>query len=156
MPLAFPPALFLPRALAPILLGPILLGLALGAVPGVAPAKVALDLYECHFAQRASNKGWIPEMVLVARAPGAETATVNDPILQHFEGAPKDAPVSDETARRFTLKWEVTTASSTSQSATMRYTLILRPAERSAKIRANPAGYGDNFSSDGTCTLGKT
>ncbi len=118
---------------------------------GAAIAKTSLEIYECSFAKRTSNKGWVPLIVVLARAPGADSATINDPIMQHFTGGPMDVRVHEETDARVVYRWRVPVKTQTGQSAPIDYRLSSRKDGLTAKITGLPSGYDDSFSSDGTC-----
>lgn len=126
------------------------LALCLPLAPAV-QAKDKVEALECRFAVRSANKGWVPEVLVVARVPGAKNVVISDPILLAFEKGPKEVRLAEETARRLTYKWSVETVIANRQSARMRYVLTLYKADGTAKLTARPGGYSDDFTSNGTC-----
>ncbi len=123
--------------------------LALGSA---AHAKDRIEALECTFVTRNANYGWLPEVLVVAQVPGEKTAVINDPIIQHFENAPKEVRVAEETAKRLAYRWSVDVKTVTRrQSVTMRYTLTIFKADLKAKISGHPGGYDEEFITNGTC-----
>lgn len=97
---------------------------------------------------------WLPEQVAILQEPGADTATVNDPIIQYFAKGPIEAKVTADTAKRLSLSWDVVVQSRTGNRAKMSYSLTIQKADLHASITATPAGYDNKFSAGGSCKLG--
>lgn len=94
---------------------------------------------------------WLPEQVAILHEPGADSATVNDPIIQYFAKGPIKAKVTADSAKRLSLSWDVTVVSRTGNRAKMSYSLTIQKADLHASMTARPAGYDNKFSSGGNC-----
>ena len=63
-----------------------------------ASASTARTISQCQFEQRGPNRGWLPEVVVVAYEPGADEVQVSDPMIQYVHGKPIAVKVERRTA----------------------------------------------------------
>jgi hypothetical protein len=132
-------------------------GLAAGsvllAIVGAGAAAARVTRYECTFAQeRAAGGGWIPEIVVVMDDSEAENPTVFDPVIRHFMGNPIAAQRGEETKARVTFNWRFT-APNKGQAAVMDYRLTYYKDGKPAKMLAQPGGYDNKYTGQGTCKV---
>lgn len=118
---------------------------------GLAAPALATQAYECEFQEKASNKGWIPGIVVIAWESSPQEAFANDPIIDHYMGGPVAAKLATDNTRRTTWSWEVKASSKTNQSTRMLYRVTVMKADMSASISATPQGFDGNFQSAGRC-----
>ncbi len=131
-------------------------GLVLAAALAASAAEA--QQYVCQFTSgKARTGGWISDVVVLDHKAGAETAVVNDAIINHFIGVPVEARVIADTRARTTFAWAVLTKNRNAfgaQRGVMDYRLTLYKDGRPATISAKPLGYDNSFSGDGQCRLG--
>lgn len=121
-------------------------GLAIGLMlPGLAAA----DTYECKLAREAS--GYVPQVFYFGIEAGATTAKVDDGIIEYFNKSPMDAPVTKDTDAVLKFNWAVLMINGSGQRTKMAYKATFFRADGSIDIFARPAGYGNDFSSRGSC-----
>jgi hypothetical protein len=113
--------------------------------------------FDCRFASGAARMGgWISDIVVLDHEPGADTALVNDAVINAFVGVPIEAKVVANTRARTTYAWEVPTEASSgasAQRAVMLYRLSYYKDGRPATITAQPRGYDNSFNADGNCRV---
>jgi hypothetical protein len=118
---------------------------------GIAAAKVTR--LECGFPQeRARGGGWVPEFVVVEDDTSKPAAKVFDPLIRHFIGTPIDSTRGAETRARITYSWKFT-AQNKGQAPVMYYSLTYFKDGRPATLTAQPGGYDNKWSGEGTCKL---
>ncbi len=118
---------------------------------GAAAAKTSR--LECSFPQKsARGGGWVPEILVIEDDASKPAATVFDPLIRHFIGTPIDAARGEETRARITYSWKFTSQNK-GQSAVMRYRLTYFKDGRPATIDAQPGGYDNKWSGEGSCKL---
>ena len=133
---------------------PVLAAVGLILAAGVtAPAFAKVTQYECRFAQeRARGGGWIPEMLILTEDDQSGEIIVFDPVIKHFIGTPIPAELSARTKVRSTYRWEVD-IQNRGQAARMIYTFSYTSDGRPARVTAQPGGYDNSWSGDGTCKV---
>jgi hypothetical protein len=128
-----------------------------GALAAVLSGGAEARRFDCRFNSGAARTGgWISEVVVLDHRPGAATALVNDAVINAFVGVPIEAKVAADTRARSTFAWEVQTETSSgagAQRAVMLYRLNYYKDGRPATISAQPRGYDNSFTSDGTCRV---
>lgn len=124
--------------------------LVLGAM---VPASAKITQYECKFDQnRARGGGWITELVYVIEDDTTGEILAYDGVIHTFVGNPIPARLASETKARKTFAWEVE-VDHKGQSPTIFYTLSYFSNGQSAKMRAQPGGYDNKWTEEGTCTV---
>ncbi|WP_333817587.1 hypothetical protein [Tabrizicola sp.] len=127
----------------------------LGILAGLSPAQAKITLYECKFKQEESRGGgWIPEMLILTEDDKTGEITVYDPVIKHFVGEPIPAKLEARTNARSTYIWRFR-ADNRGQSSKMSYTFSYRSNGQPATIRAQPGGYDNVWTGDGTCKVSK-
>lgn len=112
---------------------------------------LALTL-ECNIAKSANGGGSITEIYVFNYEEGKTTATVADGLILHFDDdQPMTAKVSENTAKKLALSWNVITKSRTGQTTKMQFRASYFKADRTITIRAVPGGYSNQFERRGTC-----
>lgn len=111
----------------------------------------AAGTFECQFDQIADNMGWVPPVIAVTHSEGRSSASVSDGIILAYIGAPVDAKVATDNAKRTTYVWEIKTQDGSGQNGKLLYRMTLMKADLSARIKVIPQGYGNNFDAGGSC-----
>jgi hypothetical protein len=119
----------------------------------LASASTARTVYECKIKEQGVNRGWLPEVVVVAYETGAETAQVSDPFIQYVHGAPIDVKVKTDNAARLSLSWRLTLSSTQLDEVQLTFNFSVFKNDLRAKINAVPNGYDNAFNSSGTCKV---
>jgi hypothetical protein len=128
---------------------------ALGLCGMAAPALAKITQYECRFAyEKARGGGWIPEIVVVTDNEATGEIIAFDPLIRHFVGNPIAARRSSQSAARVTYVWTLD-ARNKGQSSRMTYTLSYFANGQPARMRAQPGGYDNTWSGDGSCKLSR-
>lgn len=112
----------------------------------------AAGTFQCQFEQMASNMGWIEPVIALTHAKGAQTAAVSDGVILNYIGAPAQANVATDNAKRTTYVWNLTTQDNAGQNGKLVFRLTLMKADLSARIKVIPQGYINSFDAGGTCT----
>lgn len=131
--------------------------LAGSAVLSVSLASAALSrtIYECQIEDRGTNQGWLPNIVVVAYEPGAETVTVSDPYIEFASGGPIEVKPTTDNDAQLSLKWKITLPAANQDDLNLTYSFTILKADNRAKISALPHGYDNTFTSKGTCKVKK-
>ncbi len=120
-------------------------------VAGIASAKITQ--YECRFEQsRSRGGGWIPEILVITEDSKTGAILAFDPIIKTFVGKPIPARRSAESKVRVTFVWDVEARVKT-QSPRMSYTMSYFRNGLPAKMRAQPGGYDNTWTGEGTCKV---
>ena len=121
------------------------------AIIGCSAGAASAALYECDIDPKSHN--WLPTKLLVSHTARSKTATVNDPIIQHYNKKPMGARVKHDNDKRITFGWTVKTISPSGQRANMVYRATYLKASGKLSINAQPNGYSNKFSASGTCKV---
>lgn len=122
----------------------------LGAA-GMASAKITQ--YECKFEQGQSRGGgWISEILIITDDDRTGEILAYDPVIKNFVGKPIPARRSAETKARVTFVWDVDIRVK-GQSSRMTYTMSYFRNGQPAKMRAQPGGYDNTWTGEGTCKV---
>ncbi|WP_159082384.1 hypothetical protein [Paragemmobacter aquarius] len=124
-------------------------GLALPCAGIASPASASV--IECQMEQMGMNMGWVAPTIALNQDVGAATAKVSDGIILFLAGAPVDAKVATDNAKRTTYVWEIKTQDGSGQNGKLLYRMTLMKADLSARIKVIPQGYGNNFDAGGRC-----
>jgi hypothetical protein len=129
-------------------------GFGLFAMLGATQMALAkVTQYECKFEQsRARGGGWIPEILVITDDDKSGEIIAYDPIIKHFVGKPIPARRSAETKARVTYVWDLETRVK-EQASKMTYTISYFRNGQPAKMRAQPGGYDNVWSGEGTCKV---
>lgn len=137
--------------------GKVAAGLAFLAVLGATPAAQAAGLrYDCKFdVGNARDGNWVPEVFVLQHDTASGRVTVFDPVIKHFTGKPIEGQLNAETKGRSEFSWDLNVRTKTGEDSRMGYTFVYYKDGRPAKIRAEPRGYDNRFSGEGTCKLSR-
>lgn len=135
--------------------GVMMAGLAILAMFGSAEtASAKITQYECKFEQsKARGGGWIPEILIITDDDKSGEILAFDPIIKHFIGKPIPARRSAETKARVTYVWDLETRNK-GQASRVTFTVSYFRNGQPAKMRAQPGGYDNVWSGEGTCKVG--
>lgn len=109
--------------------------------------------YECKMSGNRSKGGAMPAVLFIGHETGADTATVSDPIILHFNKKPVTAKLVSDSAKRITFKWHVNMKNSKGQKARMNYRASVLKANNQLSMSAKPLGYGNGFNGVGSCVV---
>lgn len=112
----------------------------------------ASTTFTCQIEQAAGNLGWIAPDMVVVHEDGAPRALVNDGLIDTVLGRPVEAQVATDNAARTTYTWQVPTTDSSGQNGKLLFRLTIMKADLSARVKAVPQGYSNNFDAGGTCS----
>ncbi|MBN8632488.1 MAG: hypothetical protein J0L76_16745 [Rhodobacterales bacterium] len=127
----------------------------LAVVGDLTPAVAKTTQYECRFEYESGRGGgWIPEMLILTDDDVKGEIVVFDPIIKHFVGSPIPARLSARTKVRSTYTWEVVFRNK-GQGGRMIYTLSHFSNGQPAKMKAEPGGFDNSWSGEGTCKVSK-
>ena len=97
-----------------------------------------------------SNEGWISEQIFVEHDGQSDVARVADGIILHFEKKPKQAQVSEDSAKKLVVNWNIM-VEARGRTTKMAYRLAFLKENNAVIVKAKPHGYGNNFIARGTC-----
>jgi hypothetical protein len=117
------------------------------AIPSLANA---LTL-ECSMSRTNSGGGFISDVYVLQHDEASGKAIAADRLTQHFEGAPVDAKVTEDTAKKLVMTWSVAITNNAGQPAIMRFRATYFKATKKVTIRAMPGGYDNSFEGRGAC-----
>jgi hypothetical protein len=117
------------------------------AIPSLANA---LTL-ECSMQQTNAGGGYVTDIYVLQHDEASGKAIAADGLIQHFNGGPVDAKITEDTANKLVMTWSVTITNSTGQPAIMRFRATYFKATKKVTIRAMPGGYDNSFEGRGAC-----
>ena len=118
------------------------------AIPSISQA---LTL-ECTLKPNANVLGVITERYVIQSDEGSGQAIVSDGIILYYnDNQPMAAKVSEDSARKLVVTWNVQMTNSTGQMTKMQYRASWFKADGRVVIRAVPGGYTNDFEARGTC-----
>jgi hypothetical protein len=130
-------------------------GLSLAATLGLsAPVAAKVTIYDCSFEfSRSRGGGWIPQQLILTDNDQNGEILAYDNVIKDFVGKPIPARRSAQTAARVTYVWKLE-ARNKGQSSLMTYTFSYLNNGQPAKMRAQPGGYDNVWTGEGTCKVG--
>ena len=112
--------------------------------------------YDCKFnTGNARDGNWVPEVLVLQHDVKSGKVTVFDPVIKHFTGVPITGRLSTETKARSEFSWDLRVRTPAGGDSVMGYTFVYYKDGRPAKMRAEPRGYDNRFSGEGTCALSR-
>lgn len=122
---------------------------AISAFSNVAVAEVL----ECNLKTNASSGGWVTEIYYFEYEPNGTKARVYDGVIEHFEGAPVGADITENTAKKMVFNWSLAT-NNQGQTIRMRFRAAYFKTNKSVNIRAFPdSAYVGEFTGEGKCKI---
>ena len=80
---------------------------------------------------------------------------VSDGVIMYYnDGKPTDGVLVSSTSAKTVFTWSVFARSSSGQHVKMNYRAVLLTANSAFSVLARPIGFGNTFSSEGTCQPG--
>ena len=125
------------------------------AVLGFAAAAQAAGVrYDCRFNTGHVRDGnWVPAILVLQHDTSSGKVTVFDPVIKHFTGVPISGQMTTETRARTEFSWDLDVRTGSGGDSRMAYTFVYYKDGRPAKLRAEPRGFDNRFSGEGTCKL---
>ncbi len=107
---------------------------------------------ECAVTPSSAGGGYVTETYVFQYDEGSGQALASDGLILYYFDAPLAAKVSDDTAKKLALSWEVKMTNSTGQQTKMMFRASYFKATGAVTIRATPGGgYNNSFEGRGTC-----
>lgn len=124
------------------------------ALCSATPALARPVTYTCQL-EVARSQSWVPDQVVIRYDAATGSVVVNDPVIQHFVGAPVLGRVKADTDRRITFGWDLVMVKNQEGqviSALLYRATITKPG-LALRVTAIPAGYANTFAAAGRCRL---
>jgi hypothetical protein len=130
---------------------------ALGFCVSAAAATIAhADILECKLAAGSRSGGYVTELYYFEMDESSGDAQVYDALIEHYEGGPVAAKVSEDTNKKRVFAWTVGISNSAGQVTQMRYRAAYFKGDKTVLITATPGGsYDGNFEARGKCKPAK-
>lgn len=108
---------------------------------------------ECSVPQSNAGGGYITDLYILQYDEAEGEAIVADALIYYYnDDQPMLAKVSEDTAKKLVLSWNVQMTNSTGQMTKMQFRASYFKADKSVLIRAVPGGdYTNNFEGRGKC-----
>ncbi|WP_103255660.1 hypothetical protein [Tabrizicola aquatica] len=108
---------------------------------------------ECKVPQSNAGGGYITELYILQYDEAAGQAIVSDGLIMYYnDEQPMKAKVSEDTAKKLVLTWNVQMTNSTGQMTKMQFRASYFKADKTVTIRAVPGGgYANDFEGRGKC-----
>jgi hypothetical protein len=124
---------------------------ALATLMASAPfSAMALSL-ECVLTPNSGSGGWVTDRYYFDVDETAGTAQALDGIVQYYNKGPIRARLTDSTAKKLVVSWDVEMTNGTGQMTKMLYRASIFKADNSIIVRAVPSGYSNQFEARGSC-----
>ncbi len=108
---------------------------------------------ECKISKSNAGGGYITEIYVFQYDEGSDQARVSDALIYYYnDEQPLAAKVSEDTARKLVLTWNVQMTNSTGQMTKMQFRASYFKAGKTVTVRGVPGGgYANDFEGRGTC-----
>ena len=108
---------------------------------------------ECKIPKSNAGGGYVTDIYVFQYDEGSNQALVSDALIYYYnDEQPLAAKVSEDTARKLVLTWNVQMTNSTGQMTKMQFRASYFKAEKSVVVRGVPGGgYANDFEGRGTC-----
>lgn len=118
------------------------------AIPSLSHA-LTLD---CALKPNPNILGAIGERYVIQSDEGSGQAIVSDGVILHYNGnQPIAAKVSEDSAKKLVVTWNLKMTNNTGQMTKMQYRATWFKADGRVIIRAVPSGYSNDFEARGSC-----
>ncbi|MGH1465830.1 MAG: hypothetical protein ACRBBQ_10770 [Cognatishimia sp.] len=126
--------------------------LAAVILAGLSSAATAADTYKCDFTG-AGTGNWIPDVFLVKVDADNDTAFIRDGRKYGVsEDGWREAKIRRNSKKSVSVGWTIERLkSSTNQTATMDYRVIIVKRTQAANVMMEPRGYSNTFQGKGRC-----
>lgn len=110
---------------------------------------------ECKVPQSNAGGGYVTELYILQYDEAAAQAIVSDGLIMYYnDEQPMKAKVSEDTAKKLVLTWNVQMTNSTGQMTKMQFRASYFKADKTVTIRAVPGGgYANDFEGRGKCKV---
>lgn len=107
---------------------------------------------ECTIASTNAGGGYITELYVLQYDEASGQAIVSDGLIMYYNNEqPMKAKVSEDTAKKLVLSWNVQMTNSTGQMTKMQFRASYFKNNKSITVRAVPGGYANDFEGRGKC-----
>lgn len=108
---------------------------------------------ECKVPKSNAGGGYVSDLYVFQYDEAMGTAFVADGLIYYYnDDQPVTAKVTDDTAKKLVLSWNVQITNSTGQMTKMLFRASYFKADKSVTIRAVPGGgYANDFEGRGKC-----
>ena len=111
---------------------------------------------ECKIPKSNAGGGYVTDIYVFQHDKGSDQALVSDALIYYYnDEQPLAAKVSEDTARKLVLTWNVQMTNSTGQMTKMQFRASYFKADNKVIVRGVPGGgYANDFEGRGTCKAG--
>jgi hypothetical protein len=124
---------------------------ALATLMASAPLSAMARSLECVLTPNSGSGGWVTDRYYFEVDEAAGTAQALDGIVQYYNKGPIQARLTDSSAKKLVVSWDVKMTNGTGQMTKMLYRASIFKADNSVIVRAVPSGYSNQFEARGTC-----
>jgi hypothetical protein len=121
------------------------------ALIALAPLSATARSIECTLSPNANSGGWVTDRYFFEVDEDAGTAQAVDAVVQHYNKGPIQARLTDSSAKKLVVSWDVKMTNETGQMTKMLYRASIFKADNSVIVRAVPSGYSNQFEARGSC-----
>ncbi len=125
--------------------------IALAALVAMAPLSATARSIECTLSPNASSGGWVTDRYFFEVNEEAGTAQAIDAVVQQYNNGPIKARLTDTSAKKLVVSWDVKMTNGTGQMTKMLYRASINKANNSITVRAVPSGFSNQFEARGSC-----
>ena len=114
-------------------------------------ASQALTL-ECRITPSNAGGGYVTDLYVLQYNEASGQAIVSDGLIMYFNNEqPMTAKVSDDSANKLVLTWNVQMTNSVGQITKMQFRASYFKGNKSITVRAVPSDFANNFEGRGKC-----
>jgi len=107
---------------------------------------------ECSVARSSAGGGYITDLYILQYDEASGQAIASDGLIMYYnKEQPMKAKVSDDTATKLVLSWNVQMTNKTGQMTKMQFRAAYFKADNSFTVRGVPGGYANSFEGRGKC-----
>jgi hypothetical protein len=107
---------------------------------------------ECSVTRSNSGGGAITDLYILQYDEAAGQAIVSDGLIMYYnKEQPMKAKVSEDTATKLVLSWNVQMTNKIGQMTKMQFRAAYFKSDKSFTVRAVPGGYSNSFEGRGSC-----
>jgi hypothetical protein len=120
-------------------------------------ASAMTTLYQCNFTQDPfpfGSDNWVAPTIRLTHDSATGEVVVSDAIIDRFVGGPIKGRFERDSGDIIQFRWSLRVRSRGTR-AKMNYDLTWYRNQQRAEVFAKPAGFDNQFSKSGTCTLNR-
>ncbi len=119
------------------------------------PALGRADALHCQMSIKSADAGFIAPDIFVVREGEASEVLVLDGLIHNYnQGQPVQGKVTEDSKSRLVVSWTLK-AHVAGTSASVRYRLSMKKADKKVTVTATALGYRDQFTTSGVCQKAK-